>query len=184
MQAIKQLTTLFKSNPFFRVAVIFGSLFLLLVLLLSPKKSVQNSPAPSGAKGGVGSPSPREELVGLGEEKLYQAAEYRRLIGDRLPIRITNFNTSVGINTDIQIYVAEGDGDTTVRFEINGISYLVRNATEEQNPNITAYKESFRKGLEEMKSRGMDPKQFIFIYSDIPYIRETANLWIKNFSLL
>lgn len=180
---MKQLTTLFKDNKFFRLAVIFGSLFFLLTLVLSPKKSSQLTASPPPIEGATETHN-RPELQGLPDNKLKSAADYRSLISDRLPIRLENFATSVGINTTINIYYLPSDPASVLRFEIYGVSYINKDSTPLTNPNIIAFQESFKKGLSLMENVGIDPKQVIFIYSDIEYIRNTAQAWVNEYSLL
>lgn len=183
MQSIKQLVELFKTNRFFRVAVIFGSLFLVLVLVLAPKKSPSPLPAPSSVPRAVDTRG-RTELTNLPEEKLTQASSYRQLVSDRLPIYIENIHTSPGIETAVNIYYLPSDPASVVRFEVYGLSYAVPDSTPLGNPNMLAFQESFTRGLDALKKGGMDPKQFIFIYGDTEYVRVTAESWVDKLGLL
>lgn len=174
---------MFKENKFFRTAVIFGCLFLVLVFVLSPKKSSTPIPTPPSVPRAVDTQG-RIELAGLEEEKLAQASAYRDLVSDRLPIYIEDFHTSVGITTSINIYYLESDPASVVRFEIYGLSYAVKDSTVLGNPNMLAFQESFNKGLERLRAGGMDPKQFIFIYGDTEYVRAAAGAWVDKLNLL
>lgn len=184
MQPLYQLLNLFKDNKFFRTAVIFGALFLLLVITLSPRKSSAPIPLPlPSSPPHTLDTQRRPELAGLEEERLRQAADYRALIADRLPIYIEGFKTSVGITTSINLYYLKSDPASTLRFEIYGLSFANNDSTPLANPNMTAFAESYRKGISELKNHGMDPSQFIFIYSDTEYVRNTAASWIKTLRL-
>lgn len=171
---------MFKENKFFRTAVIFCGLFLILVAVLSPKKSSSPVPNPSAVPSALDTGG-RPELEGYESERLRQASDYRALIADRLPIYLENFKTSVDITTSINIYFLPGDPASTVRFEVYGLSFMNRDATPLSNPNITAFVESYKKGLAELKSRGIDPAQLLLIYGDTEYVRNTAKDWITKY---
>lgn len=151
---------------------------LILVVIFSPKRNV--SPPPS---------SPplasvyRPELINLGEQKRREAAAYRTSITDRLPIYVEGFKTSVGIKTTINIFSLPSDPVETIHFEIYGPSYLVADASEFTNPNLTAFKESHLHGLELMKDQGIDPQKLIFIYADKEYVRNTTRAWLDKLGL-
>lgn len=183
MKYFKQLVTLFKNNLFFRIAVIVGTILLALTVLLAPKKSSQTISAPSSNIHSTETFN-RPELQGLSEEKLRQASDYRSIISDRLPIRVDEFNTSVGITTSINIFFLPDDPSSVIRFEIYGLSYLNKDSTPLTNPNIIAFQETFSEGLKLMKNVGIDPKQVILIYGDTEYVRLTASAWVDKLGLL
>ncbi|HBD02535.1 MAG: hypothetical protein UX38_C0001G0038 [Microgenomates group bacterium GW2011_GWC1_46_16] len=165
-------------NKHIRLALGISVGFLILILLLSPHASnPQIVPPPL--------PSPfRPELQSLSSTQRSTVAAYRATITDKLPIYQDNISTSVKLKTTLNLYILPSDPAETVRFEIYGVSYLNRDSTEFTNPNLTAFKETFQKGLALLREQGIDPTQLIFIYGDKAYVRETAEFWIKNYQLL
>lgn len=176
-----QLINLLKTNPFARFALLATAVVGVLILVFSPRRSSTPAPIP------VSSPLPstiRPELLDLEEQKIRAATEYRQSIEGSLPIYLENFPTSVDINTTINIYYLPSDPNSTVRFEIYGLSYLNSDSSQFTNPNVTAFKESFEKGLSLMRERGLDPDKLIFIYGDKEYVRITADTWVQKLGLL
>lgn len=161
------------------VLVVVGiSLFILiLVILLSPKKS-SIIPLPS-----VSPESERVELIDLSKEKRQQAMIYVDTIEKKLPIYLESFKTSVGIDASINLYRLNDDEAEVVRLEIYGLSYLNQESDEKKNPNVTAFKESYGKAIELLESQNIDPKKLIFIYGDKEYVRKTSELWIDQLKL-
>jgi len=166
-------------NKNFMIACGISLAVLVLVVLLSPKKSVTQIPLSSPSTS-----SSRPELQNLSLKVRQDSAAYVTGSQDKLPINLADFVTSVGISTNIDIFRAEGDPPEVVRFEITGISYLGKDTSEFTNPNITAFKESFNKGLSLMKDKGLDPKKVIFIYGDANYVTEAASTWVDKLNLL
>lgn len=154
---------------------------LVLVIILSPKRTVSPSfPAPSGARqSGVGSPS----LLNLGDQKRVEAAKYVESIKSKLPLYQEGFKTSVGLDTTINIYRLETDDPAIVRLEIYGLSYMNKDANPQKNPNVTAFKESYLKGISLLESVNIDPKRLTFVYSDVNYIKNNTQIWLDALKL-
>ena len=166
-------------NKFALTAITVSLIVLILVLVLSPKKTT-NSTDPNN----ISSPQPRTELIDLSKEKRNQAMVYVASIEKKLPIYLEGFKTSVGITTSINIYRLNDDEAEVVRLEIYGLSYLNSESDEKKNPNVTAFKESFLKAIELLEGQNIDPKKLIFIYGDKDYVRETSSTWVEKLKLL
>lgn len=166
------------NKKFFLIAAGVSIFILILVLLLSPEKSSQ--PAPSETQSGE---VERPELIDLAKEKRNQAMIYVSSIESKLPLYLKNYETSVGITTTINIYRVKDDDAEIVRLEIYGLSYLNKEADEQKNPNVTAFKESYLKAMEMIEGQNIDPKKLIFIYGDKDYVRATAQYWIDSLKL-
>jgi len=145
------------------------------------KKPPKSTPLPStGFSTEIGS----GVLINLSEEKKKNATNYLDLVSDRLPIYYADFQTSVGISTIINIYRDEKNQELA-HLEITGLSYLNKDELDpSKNGNITAFSESFRKGLSLLKESGIDPTQLIIIHSNISYIQATASYWVDKLGLL
>ena len=170
------------NKKFFVIALVVSLSILLLVLLLSPKSS-QPPPTPSLPPSGTS--QLRSELSSLADDKKKAAVAYVSLVKDRLPIYYEGFETSVGIDTTINIFRLDGDPEEITRLEIYGLSYLYKDELDEQkNPNVTAFKESFNKALSILQESGIDPKQLVFVYGDKDYVRITSTYWVDKLGLL
>ena len=101
-----------------------------------------------------------------------------------LPIYIPNFQTSVNQETTINIYSLPSDLEYLIHIDIYGVDYESPSLNEAQNPNITAFKESFLRTREEIEKQGVNINDLLFIFGGRTYIQETAELWIKEFNLL
>lgn len=166
-------------NKFLVTAIAISLLILLLVLLLSPKKTT----SPSSLSPTTSSPSPRLELIDLSKDKRNQAMIYVDSIESKLPIYLESFPTSVGITTSINLYRLKDDEAEIVRLEIYGLSYLNGDSNEKKNPNVTAFKESYKKAIELLEGQNIDPKKLIFIYGDKEYVQKTSRTWIDALKL-
>lgn len=154
-------------------------LVLIIVIILSPKKTTNIETTPTGSI-----PSTqRSELIDLSKEKRQQAMIYVESIEKKLPLYLESFNTSVGIDTTINIYRLNDDEAEIVRLEIYGLSYLNQDTDPIKNPNVTAFKESYQKAIEMLESQNIDPKKLIFIYGDKEYVRKTIETWISALNL-
>ncbi|MFH1244812.1 MAG: hypothetical protein V1487_04565 [bacterium] len=150
---------------------------LVLIAILSPKRSVTPTTPPL--------PSPfRPELQQVSDARRRKSITYRESIKSKLPIYRENIETSVGIETTLNLYFLDSDPAETLRFEIYGLSYLNRGSSEFTNPNITAFKETFQKGLALLTEKNIDPAKLIFIYGDKEYVRTTAQAWVDKYHLL
>jgi hypothetical protein len=166
------------NKKFYITATIITIFILILVLLLSPKKKVNKLQDTQEFGSGL-----RTELIDLSKEKRDAAMIYVAQIEQKLPLYLANYKTSVGIDTSINIYRVRGDEAEIVRLEIYGLSYLNQNSDEKTNPNVTAFKESYKKSIEMIESVNIDPKKLIFIYGDKEYVRKTSQVWIDALKL-
>lgn len=174
---MQNILALFK-NKFVLTAAGISVFILFLILIFSPQKTqVTSSPTPSSTS------QLRSELVDLSKERRNQAMVYVDQIEKKLPIYLESFNTSVGITTSINLYRLDTDEAEIVRLEIYGLSYLNADSSEKKNPNVTAFKESYRKALDLLESNNIDPKKLIFVYGDKEYVRTTSEAWIKALNL-
>lgn len=150
---------------------------LVLIAILSPKRSVTPTTPPL--------PSPlRPELQQVSDARRHESAIYRGSVKTKFPIYRDNIQTSVDIETTLNLYFLDSDPAETLRFEIYGLSYLNPDSSEFTNPNITAFIETFRKGLALLTENNIDPAKLIFIYGDKEYVRTTAQAWVKKYNLL
>lgn len=152
---------------------------LILVIILSPKRSVNQTPISPQTSG---SPT-RPELIDLNAQKRSDAATYVLAISGKLPLYQEGFKTSVGIDTTINIYRQDTDPEEVVRLEIYGLSYINKDANPVKNPNVTAYKESYAEAISMLEGVNIDPKKLIFIYGDKEYVRTTTQTWIDALKL-
>ena len=169
----------FLKNKSVLIAISVSLFILILIIAISPKKS---------SKTAIPTPTPnydteRTELVDLSKEKRNQASIYVDSIEKKLPISLEEFPTSVGISTSINLYRLKDDPSEVVRMEIYGLSYLNEDPNPQKNPNVTAFKESYKKAIEMLESKNIDPKKLIFIYGDKEYVRKTSEIWISKLNL-
>lgn len=168
------------NKKFFLIAAGITIFILILVLVLSPKKSTKLSVP-------VSSPlaeSTRLELQDLSKDKRNAAMVYVSSVENKLPLYLESFPTSVGITTSINIFRLKDDESEIVRLEIYGLSYLNKNELDEKkNPNVTAFKESYLKAIEMLESKNIDPKKLIFVYGDKDYVRVTSAYWVDMLKL-
>ncbi|MBN1162802.1 hypothetical protein JXA34_03630 [Patescibacteria group bacterium] len=113
---------------------------------------------------------------------LAEAKVQRKLIEDKLPIYVNAVETTQDITTEIKIFVLQGDpvGDE-VHITIEGVDYY---DSAMDTPNARAYAESFKAALDIIRSIGGDPRKIHFVLGTKAFIRETANMWVKEFGLL
>ncbi len=175
---MKSLIKLLQTNRFARIALGATIGIGILVLILSSSNSPTSSPTR------IQSGSTRPELESLNQTQRQDAIKYRTGATDALPIYIKSYSTSVGIETQINIFVRDGDPPESIRFEIYGLSYANPDTDPSVNPNIKAFQESFIHGLKVMRTEGLTPSRMIFLYSDIDYIRKTATNWVNHLGLL
>lgn len=172
----------FLKNKFLVTAMAISAGILILVLLISPKKNVNPViPSPSSSSSSLSNIIPTD----LSQERRNQIIIYTNEIENKLPLTVESLNTSVNIETYINISRTDSDPAEIVRLDIAGISYINKNELDEtKNPNLTAFKESYLKAIELLESQNIDPKRLHFVYSDVPYVRETATYWIDTLGLL
>lgn len=166
------------NKKFLLIATSASLILLVLIIVLTPKKNV--NPQPSSDSNIEIS---RTELIDLSKTKREEAKQYIASIEKKLPIYLDKFTTSVGITTSINIYRVRDDEPEIIRLEIYGLSYLNHDANEKTNPNLTAFKESYKKAMEMIEGQNIDPKKLIFVYGDKQYVRETSNIWIESLKL-
>lgn len=165
------------NKKFFLTAGAITLAVFVLVLILSPKKNVSSPLSPSST------PAPRAELLDLSQEKRQQTMVYVEAIENKLPLYLENFQTSVGIDTTINLYRLDSDEAEVVRLEIYGLSYLNQDWDEKKNPNVTAFKESYAQAIKMLEGQNIDPQRLIFIYGDKEYVRQAAELWVSKLNL-
>lgn len=168
-------------NKFFLTAAGISVFILVLVLLISPKKNV-NTPTPSRS---TTSTLSNVIPINLSQEKRDQAILYTNSIKAKLPLTLESYETSVNIETFINVTRLDDDPAEVVYLNIGGISYINKNELDEsKNPNVTAFKESYLKAIEMLEGQNIDPKRLVFVYSDVPYVREAATYWVDKLGLL
>ncbi len=168
------------ANKFFTTALAISSLVFILVLLLSPKPSTSlTTPTPSTTSSLAGIVP-----LNLSKAKREAAMVYTASIEHKLPLVEEKFATSVGIITSIRIGRADYDPAEIVHLDINGLSYINKDELDEkENPNVTAFKESYLKAIELLEGQNIDPKKLIFVYGDKAYVQETATHWVDMLKL-
>jgi hypothetical protein len=117
-------------------------------------------------------------------KKVTDAISNKTKLAGSLPIYIANFKTSNGLKTSLNIYTIPGDPDYLIHVEIYGIDFENQNISKEENPNVTAFIESFQEIKRQLKGKGVDIHNIFFIFGQKVYIQQTAELWIKTFNLL
>lgn len=179
---LKNLTRRLFANKFLLTAISISAVVFFLVLILSSRSTSSPTTIPESTQSE--STSTFSEFTNLTEEKVNQAISYRKLVEDRLPIRMRNFKTSVGIETSIDITIHPTESSLT-RLDITGLSYLNKDELDpKKNPNIQAFKETFSKSLQLLREAGIEPKQLLFSYGEADYVRVTANYWVEQLKLL
>jgi hypothetical protein len=104
-------------------------------------------------------------------------------IKDLLPIYIEKFSTSVNIDTTINVFQLKSDPKQVVHLEIYQVNYVLSEIKTE-NPNPTAFKESFVYIKNFLQEKGIDLNKMQIIYGDRNYIQTTSEYWIKALNLL
>ncbi len=104
-------------------------------------------------------------------------------VKDLLPLYIDRFSTSVNIDTTINVFQLKSDPKQVIHLEIYQINYILSEIKAE-NPNPTAFKESFLYIKNFLTEKGVDLSKMQIIYGDRNYIQTTAERWIKALNLL
>ncbi|GAB4026355.1 MAG: hypothetical protein Fur0011_1760 [Candidatus Microgenomates bacterium] len=178
---LQQLTKRLFANKFLLTAVSVSSVVFFIILILTSRKTTPTT-IPESTQSGT--TNPFSEFTNLTEEKVNNAINYRKLIEDRLPIRMRNFKTTVDIETSIDITIHPSE-PSLIRLDITGLSYLNKDELDPQkNPNIQAFQETFSKALQLLRESGIEPKQLLFSYGEADYVRVTATYWIEKLKLL
>ena len=113
-----------------------------------------------------------------------KAIELKKIILPKLPIYIYNFQTSVGITTDIAISSYPNDPEETIRVEIFGPNYVYNQNNPQTNPNMIAFKESFEKVKNVLAENNVDTKDVHISLGNKKYIRDIAETWVEVLNLL
>lgn len=176
-----QLTKRLFANKFLLTATTISATILFFILIISSNKP---TPAPTSETTQPTAANSFSEFTNLTEERVNNAINYRQLIEDRLPIRMRDYETSVGIITSIDITPHPTEPSLT-RLDITGLSYLNKDELDPtKNSNITAFRETFTKALQLLSEAGIEPKQLLFSYGEADYVRATANEWVDKLGLL
>ena len=178
---LQQLTHRLFANKFLLTAVSISAVILFVILIISSRRQAPTTTLDLNSEDPVSNPF--AEFTNLTEEKVNNAISYRKIIQDRLPIRMRDFKTTVGINLSIDITTHPTEPSLT-RLDITGLSYLNKDETDpKKNPNIQAFKEGYAKALQLLKESGIEPKQLIFSYGEADYVRVTSNYWVDVIDL-
>lgn len=100
-----------------------------------------------------------------------------------LPINVQNFETSVGITTNFNIFSIDSEPSQVIHAEVYGINYYLSDATTD-NPQAVAFIESFNQIKKLLSDKGVDVSKLQILYGNREYIQSTAENWIKTFNLL
>lgn len=175
---LNQLAQRLFANKFLLTAVSISAIVFFIILILTSRKT--NTPTTIPESTQSNKTNPFSEFTNLTEEKVNNATSYRKLIEDRLPIRMQHFVTSAGIETSIDISIHPTEPSLT-RLDITGLSYLNKDELDpKKNPNIQAFKETYSKALQLLRESGIEPKQLLFSYGEADYVRVTANYWLEH----
>lgn len=123
-------------------------------------------------------------LADLDPQKVKDSTAGKKKLADKLPIYITDYRISNGMKTTLNVYSIDGDPEYLVHIEIYGVNYEEQNTDPAQNPNVTAFVESFQEIKKQLSTRGVDLTKLYFVFGSREYIQKTAELWIKTFKLL
>jgi hypothetical protein len=179
---LKQLTTRLFANKFLLTAVSISAAILFIILIVSSRRSPPTTTLEQSSDDS--NSNPFTEFTNLTEEKVNNAINYRKIIEERLPIRMRDYKTSVGITLSIDITMHPTEASLT-RLDITGLSYLNKDELDPKaNPNIQAFKEGYTKALQLLRESGIEPKQLLFSYGEADYVRITANYWVEELKLL
>jgi len=122
--------------------------------------------------------------VDLGSDKVKIAIANKTKLKESLPIYIKNFKISNGMLTTLNIYTIPEDPAYLVHVEIYGVDFENQNISKDDNPNVTAFIESFQEIKRQLTNKGVDIHNIYLIVGQRPYIQATSDLWIKTFDLL
>jgi len=173
-----QLFQLLKSNRFLQISLGATAGIFILILIFSPKRTVQ-PPTPTRLQ----TNELAKELSSIPPDTRATSIAYRQTVASLFPITLEGFMTSPGIDTNLYFYILASDPPGVVRFEIFGLSYLNPDSSPFTNPNVTAFQESYQKGLSLLEEKGIDSNKLIFLSSDISYIRTTTEAWLTKLNL-
>jgi hypothetical protein len=172
------------------ILIILGTVLFLTLLLTNrlsvTEKQISTIPIlPSDTTQNLGVTQPiKNDISGLSKKVSDQVSQQEKdKITPLLPISVKNFQTSVGITTNINIFSIKSDPSQVVRVEIYGINYYLSD-TSSDNPQAVAFSESFTETKNLLMEKGIDINNLQIIYGNRNYIQQTAENWIKTFNLL
>lgn len=172
------------------VLLVFTALVVLVILVVlvfrsSSKKQPSTIPAPTISTTGKEIVSPEETDIEKITQKISDSVsqQEKEKLTPLLPLNIENFSTSVGLTTNTNVFSIKSDPPQVIHLEIYGINYYLSDATPD-NPNASAFKESFTNAKNILLEKGIDLNKLQVIYGTREYIQNTAEKWIKVYSLL
>ncbi len=116
-------------------------------------------------------------------EQVTTAVESKNKLKSDLPIYIENFRASNGMLTTLNVFTLSSDPEYLIRIEIYGIDFGDQNTSKDENPNVTAFIDSFEEIKKQLTKKGVDIHNIYFIFGQRTFIQETADLWIKTYNL-
>lgn len=166
-----------------KLFILIGTVLLIVTVIItlitqSLKPAVQVSTVPVIPK----TTTPSTSLLMKSENSV--AVKTKATLLSKLPIKISNFDTSVGIKTNILISSFDNDNPEVVRVEISGVDYQYNQNDPNTNPNMVAFKESFEKVKSIFLENQVDIKNLHILLSNRLYIREITENWIIILNLL
>lgn len=130
-------------------------------------------------------PTSQGTILSLGKQaSLEVAMASKKNLLPSLPIKISGFETTNGLKTDILISSYDNDDPEVVRIEVYGIDYIPDQNDPSKNPDMIAYRDSFQKAISLIKENGVNIKDLHISLSNRKYIRDVAEVWIKTLNLL
>jgi hypothetical protein len=130
-------------------------------------------------------PTSQGTILSIGKQaSLEVATASKQTLLPNLPIRILGFETSNGLKTDILISSYDNDEPEVVRIEVFGIDYIPDQNDPAKNPDMIAYRDSFKKAISIIKENNVNINDLHISLSNRKYIRDVAEVWIKTLNLL
>jgi hypothetical protein len=170
--------------------IIFGIVIFSIILFTGnfsgTKKQTSTIPIlPPGTTQNLGVAQPiKTDISDLSKKVSDQVSQKEKgKITPLLPINVQNFQTSVGITTNFNIFSIASDPSQVLHVEIYGINYYLSDASSD-NPQAVAFSESFTEAKKILSEKGVDLNNLQVLYGNRDYIQTTAEIWIKTFSLL
>lgn len=166
-----------------KIVLLIGSVLLVITIIVTLlARSLKTSSPTTTTPLTPESASPTISLLMRSSSNVAQKT--KAVLLPKLPIEIKNFDTSVGLKTNISISSFANDNPEVVRIEITGIDYQYNQNDPATNPNMVAFKESFEKAKAILSENQIDIRNLHISLSNRLYIREIAEVWIKTLNLL